>query len=329
MIHPAKGIDSVPEVAGTQVPKSGQLHAMLKEIFDRASRECDIEIQFRPDESGRQNNATRSLLTSYVDSPTLPTGRSIAERLQSVTTRVPGLGLLFLMTGAENGQSRFVASRFPADNGIIAEETDDALSVEFIERVFMKSAKSYKSVFYESKSTKGGFWNGRAVDRQISGARQISDYWIRDFLESELRTTSAAGSRRLAVAMRDATRSAEDVPVRQELVAAAQIIAGLGGAVGSGRALVGRLGLSAEALGELELAFPRTELLDESFELDAEEFSRHLNYRMVETDQGALLIAESSSFDDVFDREVVDEEQVIERFSTVGRVTDERLRVRR
>jgi hypothetical protein len=92
----------------------------------------------------------------------------------------------------------------------------------------MKNKASYKAVAYQHSSLRGGFWTGRAVDKQLNyPGGQLSDYWITDFLLSEFCVTPAAGTRRLAVALRDATRKAP-LPVKQELTAAATLTTGLG-----------------------------------------------------------------------------------------------------
>jgi hypothetical protein len=327
LIHPAKGEDEQPDIGGTSVPLSGKLGEMLRSVYDRARSECDIEIVFRRDDSGAQHNECRADIVAFTQSPSLPKARRLAARLQTVTTHRSGLGLLFLMTGHEAKATRLVMSRFPADQGIIAEEQRDRLSVEFIERVFMKSAKAYKSAVYQGESFDRGFWDGRAIDRQISGPKEISDYWIRDFLVSELRTTGPAGTKRLATAFRSAIRDAEELSVRQELIAAATLSRGQHKKVATARQFVEDLGLSTAAAAGLERQLPRVELMDDVFEFDAEEFNRHLHYRLVELDNGAVLMAEDRAFDDVFEREAMPRERV--RYSTQGRVVDERLRTSR
>jgi hypothetical protein len=300
---------------------------MLRGVFARAREECDIEIVFRPDDEGRQRNACRDLVVAYAETPGIPTGRLVAARLQAVSTHRSGLGLLFLLKGTEARRHQLVISRFPADQGVIAEERAQALSVEFVERVFMKSAKAYKSALYVSDSFERGFWEGRAVDRQISGPRELSDYWIREFLMSELRTTGPAGTKRLAVALRDAIRSTPELGVRQELIAAASLLRGQDGRRRSTRQLVDQLGLSDNAGRALEHEFPRADLMDEVFQFDREEFERHAPYRAVELDNGGVMIAEDSRFPDVFRREEVgepDERRV--RYITEGRVVSEQLR---
>lgn len=299
---------------------------MLRKIFDRAAAECVIDIIFRPDDKGKAKNDCRDELIAYVVEPTVPHGRKIANRLQSVTTHRSGLGLLFLMTGREGSQSRLVVSRFPADQGVIAEEHQQHLSVEFIERIFMKSSKAYKSAVYHSDSKASGFWDGKAIDRQISGPKELSDYWIREFLASELRTTGPAGTKRMAVALRDAIRQAESVEVKHELVSAAGLLRARAGQVTSGRQLVAELGISESATAVLRAALPRAELMDEVFRFDRDEFEKHVLYRWIELDNGGMLVAADDAFSDVFQREAMDAAVNLERFSTEGRVIDERLR---
>jgi len=110
------------------------------------------------------------------------------------------MGLLFLIRGVEGQEHKVIVSRFPADNGVLAEMNDAELSVEFLQRVFMKSAHSYKAALYQDESFNTGFWQGRVVDRQVADpVVRVSEYWIKGFLDSDFRTTPAAGTRRLPV----------------------------------------------------------------------------------------------------------------------------------
>ena len=53
----------------------------------------------------------------------------------------------------------------------------------------MKSATAYKAAVYTEKSLDSDFWKGRAVDKQINSSEtSISNYWIREFLESDFLT---------------------------------------------------------------------------------------------------------------------------------------------
>ena len=203
-------------IGGTTVPLVGRLFNLLNDIYARSDNECDTDIAFNHDAQGRQNNPCRTLITAYLARPTIVNGRAIATRLESVTTNRSGLGLLFLISGTEGLDEKIVISRFPADSAILAEENRRTLTVEFLERVFMKSATAYKAAAYQHASLQHGFWSGRAVDKQInSDVTQLSNYWIFEFLDSDFRTTAAAGTKRLAVALRDAARKSDLIAVKR------------------------------------------------------------------------------------------------------------------
>ena len=299
---------------------------MLSRLYARAPGECSVEIVFRPNRDGLQENECRDDLEAFARKPSVSTGRVIAERLQRVTTHRSGLGLLFLLMGSDSsGRHTLVIARFPADQGVVAEEHAKQLTVEFIERVFMKNTKAYKSAIYSTESLAAGFSDGRAVDRQLSGPLDLSEYWIGEFLESEFRTTGPAGTRRLALALRDAVKRLADSQVKQELISAAGLIRGQHGSVRSTSEILRRLGLSEQASAAIERAFPRPELLSDSFRFDASEFSKHVLYRSVELDNGAVLMADDSDFDSIFHTErSVGEGRV--RYATEGAIVDQRLR---
>jgi hypothetical protein len=326
LVHPGKSEEEQPYVLGTRVPARGKLFDMVSDLFEDAEHECDIEIVFRPSSDGQQQNECRSALLAYLGNPTVNAGRDIAARLQAVTTHRSGLGLLFLAVGQDDEGVRLLLARFPADQGVIAHERRQSLDVEFIERVFMKNAHAYKSALYTAPSAQAGFWDGRAVDKQINDIREISDYWISEFLDSELRTTGPAGTKRLAMAMRSAISSATDPAIREELVAAAQLARGHHGRRTSLGRLVQNLGLSVAAAEKLRAALPRPELFDEVFQFDRDEYDKHVAYRSVELDNGAMLVAENARFDTVFQTESTNDAAGRTRFSTEGRVVRQLLR---
>jgi hypothetical protein len=206
----------------------------------------------------------------------------------------------------------------------LAQESGSQLTVEFIERVFMRSTKAYKSVYLTARSLEAGFMSGLAIDRQLSGPRDLSDYWIRDFLMAELKTTGPTGTRRLAIGLREAVKTAGP-GVKQELIAAVQLLRGQAGVTRSATEMFQRLGLSAQAVDAVRSSFPRSDLLDDRFRFDLDEFNAHVAYRILELGNGAMLTAEDARFDQVFTREQLVAEAGF-RYSTQGVVVDQRLR---
>jgi hypothetical protein len=235
--------------------------------------------------------------------------------------------LLFLIVGKEARKHKIVISRFPTDTAILADENAQNLTVQFLERVFMKSASSYKAVVYEDASLQAEFWTGRAVDRQVtSRVIELSEYWIFDFLDSNFRVTAAAGTRRLAVALRNAAKNTDDLSVKREIVAAVTLAAGLNGKNTSIRQFEDQFGLSSTARDAIKRELRSPASADDRFRFDFDEFNNQVGYRSIELDNGALMMAQSAEFDDVFHQEVIDKEAHAVRISTEGKVVSEKLR---
>jgi hypothetical protein len=326
LVHPGKSSGQPPQIGGTTVALDGKLFKLLNDIYSRSDSECDIEISFNQGAGGAQQNPCRELILDYLQGPTLTRGRRIAERLEKVTTHRSGLGLLFLIVGKEGRTHKIVVSRFPADSAILAEENQQALTVEFLERVFMKSATAYKAAAYEDTSFVSGFWIGRAVDRQVNNREvQLSNYWIVDFLDSDFRTTSAAGTRRLAAALRNAARKSSDVAVKIEIASAVTLAGVLKGRKLSIADFGDHYGLSDAAKQAIADEIKSPEIMTERFQFNSEEFAAQVPYRSVELDSGALLTAQSADFDKVFERKVIDEAGQRVRYSTEGKVVSEKL----
>jgi hypothetical protein len=60
---------------------------------------------------------------------------------------------------------------------------------------------------YQDQSLVGGSWDGMAVDEQINSQDlESSDYWVKEFLSSAFKTSPASGTRRLALALKQAIK---------------------------------------------------------------------------------------------------------------------------
>ena len=326
LVHAAKGEDKQPHIGGTKILLEGNVYRLLKDLFEKSVKECSIEIAFKPPENGEQTNECRDELIALLRSEDIADGRKLAVRLQAVTTNRSGLGLLFLSLARSGDRRKVVVSRFPADNGILAEEDQEELSVKFVEKVFMRNALAYKAVRYTDDSLDAGFWTGFAADRQINNPiLGISNYWIREFLLSDFATTSAAGTRRLAGALNEAMHNAP-LPVKQEIVAAAQLVNGLEGRTVCITDFMSRFGFSETTKDAILGNLSRQELASDRFPFSVEEFRRHVHYKFVELDNGAMLTAEIDNFGRCFEEEVIEEAEKIYAFRTQGKIVDERLR---
>ncbi|MFD2055092.1 MULTISPECIES: hypothetical protein [Mesorhizobium] len=326
LVHPNKGVENAAAVVGNEVPHVGDMYALLSSVYAKADVECNIGIAFNPAANGIQSNPCRNLLLAYANAPTIATGRGLAERLSGVTTKRSGLGLMFLIRGMEGVHHKVVVSRFRANNGVVVNEAADMLTVEFIDRVFMKNAHSYKAVVYRHQSLTGGFWDGMAVDKQINSQDlESSDYWVKDFLSSSFKTSAASGTRRLAIALKDAIKSAPNIDIKKQISAAVTLAGNLDGQAMSVNEFCVRYNFTEEARSAVTTALGREDLAGDNFQFSAAEFEKQLPYRTVELDSGAFLTAGASDFDQVFSQVPVAGHHDKIRFSTEGKIVSEKL----
>jgi len=307
LVHHGK---NVPEkdrsvIRGTTVPLSGKLYDMLAGVYQKAQRECTTAISFT---SADQTNEARELITSYATQPHQHKGLKLAQRLQGVTDGTSGMGLLFLVRGEEGGSIRTVVSRFPADVGILAEENETGLNVEYLEKVFMKNSKKYKAALYEHAAPESGYWDGHVVDHQLNAdmIRSASDYWVIEFLLSNCLTTPRVGSTRLAKMIKEAVKGATSPAVKSELGSLARLLPNLSGKKVSPRSIAKKYALSVEATGALKEKAKTDHLFNEEFLFDKTSFSEVLSFKSVELKNGAILSAPSTEFEKVFEEKVMD-----------------------
>ena len=323
LVHP-RNIEEA-QSGGTTVQLEGKLFGLLREVYERSEIECDIDIAFNPAGDGAQYNAVRELVLNYLSDPGLDTGLEIANALKAVTTNRSKVGMLFLIAGRENNDHKVVVSRFPADSGILAEEAERGLNVEFLERVFMKSEHSYKAATFRGPSLAAGFWQGRAIDRQMSSPLvPASDYWVKGFLSSDFKTTSAQGTRRLGEALRKVSQSNADQGIRREIIAAATLASNMPAEEISIDDFARRFNLTAPATNAIRGQLRNLDTASERFRFEPEEFSRQIAFRSVELESGAVLTAQAGEFDRLFQQESLGGGMM--RFSTTGVPVGEKLR---
>lgn len=324
LVYPSKNKEEKPVIGGVKIPLSGNLYKMLNEVFIKADSECNIPICF-VSEDGKQKNECLSEITDFIKNNDLDSGRKLAERLQAVTTSKSGLGLLFLIIAKENRNHKFLISRFPADQGVIAEQSSSRLKVEFIEKVFLKSSFAYKAALYRGKSIPSDFWIGNAIDKQINyGTRDLARYWIYDFLLSDFKTTSKAGTKRLALALKSALNESKDLKIKENISAAALLSTNYSGSL-SISDYCDKFNLSDETKKFIITNIPDS-LLNDVFDFDKEEFIKYISFKSLELNNGAILTAALEKFDSCFSKQPVDKMSDEYIFSTQGKVIDEKIK---
>ena len=325
LTYPKKNRPEEAVVSGTQIPlDDGKLCKMLKDIFDGSGKDCNVPVMFVSD-GEKQENVVRSELLTLLAKPSVAAATPLAKRLQGATSGTSGMGLLFICIGKDSdSDTRTVISRFPADEGVVAEKNSEKLTVQFVEQVFLKSAYSYKAATYLSDGKPNQLWKGHVVDKQINhGSKAVADYWIVDFLRSEFSTTAAQGTKRLAKAIKSAIQGSSDIAIKSQLTSAAQLAANLPKKAMTISDFCGSFHLSEPAKQAILSSVNPPRLVHEKFRFDVAEFSKHLAYKQVELDRGAFMPAPADKFNDCFKATQRKEETV---FVAAGHVVDEKLK---
>jgi hypothetical protein len=324
LTYPKKNHPEEPLGPGTEIEiGTDKLSTMLSGIFNHAEQDCVIPIMFTSD-GEVQENPVRSDLLALIAEHSIATAAPLAARLQHATTGTSGMGLMFICLGDDGGSKRIVISRFPADEGVVAERSTSELTVQFVEQVFLKSAYSYKAATYLATGRADQLWKGHLVDRQINhGSKAVADYWIVDFLMSDFATTAAQGTKRLAIALRDASRSTSSLTVKREIAAAAQLAANVPHRAMTISDFCQHFHFSDETKLAISSKVRPSRLINERFRFDSNEFLHHIAFKQIELDNGAVLIAPANRFRDVFSETIIKNEHT---YSTTGSIIDERIR---
>lgn len=319
--------DSVT-VERIKIKLSGNLFLSLQRTFDAAEKDCKVPISFTP-EDGKQKNEVRTLVLNVIRSPSLKSCDPLMNRLARFTTHKSGSALVFVSLGIHGSVNKLLISRYKAEEAIIAEKKSKALNVEWIDNAYIKKINTYKGALFVGSNPTADFWDGAIIDRQVTDVhREVSNYWLRDFLSADFKLTPQRGSRILANAFRKAVKKSENVETKQELISAAVSLKYFNGSALSMDEILTQTNLSQPAREEVQSALESRDLLDVGFIFDQAEFQKVVNYKAVFLDTGGVLIAEADKFDKLIVSEVVDEKKGTRTFRTKGRIVDEAIRTR-
>jgi len=183
---------------------------------------------------------------------------------------------------------------------------------------------------YEGTSLDTGFWKGKAIDKQINNnIITISNYWIRDFLLSDFSTTSATGTRRLAIALREAMDKTDNMQIKEEIGASAMLAKNLNGRLLNIKEFTNRFSFSDNTKTAVFDNLKSPSLQVDRFEFSTDEFEKHLPYRSIELHTGEVITAPVETFDECFQKRALEDKPGMYEYKTFGSIVNERLRKRK
>ncbi len=312
------------EIFGQEIKGNNNLFSTLNKIYDKSSKECDIQIRFIS-QNMNQNNEVRNQIMTIVNKFTKSNCIPLVKSLALLTDHKTKEGLVFFIIGVINGITRLLITRFPSETGITVQQNGGYLNFTVIDEVFLKNSRKYKAVYYDSSDD---YWVGNAVDKQINDSagkvKEISDYWIKDFLQSELKINSKRGTSMLAKAVRKTITETDDDNIKAELISATQVMKNINARMISMETFFSTLNLSESTKREVLSKIDNSSIYNVTFEFDSVEFENNCNYLVNILDTGAIIMAPASEFNDVWQKESVAESDVC-RYSTQGKTIKEKI----
>lgn len=197
--------------------------------FFESTKKCPIDIVFASEEGKQQNqvrNLVRSLCFDNLDTKS-KTSKELAYRLANMSDDRSGIGLLIILVGQANRNTRIFIWRFPCRRTIQAEMSKERMTIKLLENAFSGEETSikFKAAVFEGSPSNTSFWKGKVGDNQAKQrVAEASEYWIIKFLQAVPEFTDVRGTKVLAKALRKIINQTEPVEVKEALVSAAEVI---------------------------------------------------------------------------------------------------------
>ena len=317
-----KSSNSNKPVKGKEIDFSNSSFNVVAELLDSSTTKCNIEIKFSAKTKANgdkvQENSFKPLLINLSKSFTYENALICAEKLSNVTDGTSKDSILFIVKATDQSNTRYLISRIPAEVGITI--TDDSSNFDFSvkEDVFIKSSKKYKAVYYDSVDE---FNIGYAVDKQIQD-KAVSDYWLKDFLDSELNITPQRASKQIAEAFKKTIKETGNKKIVAELTTSASLIQNMNTNMTNLDSILNDFHLSSETKDAVKKNLSGISS-NTIFSLDVSEFQKNFNYQIVVLDSGAIAGGYALNFNETWDIEEDASGQT--KLSTKGIIKDTKI----
>jgi len=313
-----KGTESIDDskLQGSEILPSNKLFSKLTELFNYSEKDCDINIRFIT-KNGEQKNEVRNLIVNLCNNFILENCKPFVKTLIQLTDRTIKEGLLFFIYAYDKTDKKILIARFPSEEAIRVKQEKGKYVFEIIEDVFLKNSRKYKAVYYQK--TMDDFWSGYAVDKQINdnNYKELSNYWIKDFLQSELKWNTLRGSEILAKVVKQTIDETKNENVKDELISATSLVKNVNTKVLTIKSFFDKMNLSNQTKNEVLSKIKPHELCELSFKFNSEIFSKNCSYLFKILDNGAIAVAHAVDFQKVWKEDVAENGKV--RYSTIGK----------
>ncbi|AYV57706.1 hypothetical protein EFP84_18885 [Leptospira kmetyi] len=310
---------------GTEIPLNGKAFDFLQEQYSKAKDECRIPIVFIAKDD-QQANDVRDSVIKLLKRKTLENASLLATRLWRVTDARPGHGLMFLIMGKTNGLQNILIARYAADTGFTANATKSSLSVALIENIFLKNVGAYKAALYEGSAFETDFWEGLAIDKQNRTFKELSDYWIKNFLESDFKISPKRGSMMLGKAVRKAILSTENLSDKHDIISTIALAKNLNGKAISATDYCSTFSLSEGLTNHILNSLGNETIRETKFIFESETFKEVTAIRTIYLNNGAIVSGDAEQFSSIWEENPTIDENI--EYKTKGKIINEKVRTK-
>lgn len=203
--------------------ESEQGYDYFYDLYLKANKHCKNEIIF-VSQQNNQSNEIRSILLNILETNDPETKFRNADLLSNYLAEVTDdrnkEGLFVILEGKFDTRYRIMLIRLKGDEGVIKKMEGDTFSIEKPDYIYTSKSKFFKAALFEDEITRSGFWKGLAVDKQVgpNEPKEISDFWIKHFLKSELSINSKSGTLKLSKVFRNLINKVSTLEEKQSLI---------------------------------------------------------------------------------------------------------------
>ena len=333
IVPPCKGLDDeevARHVVGSQFDIETLLSKYFLPIFSKDSENYPIGVGFIS-KNDPQENDIRALIRSVAlenNDKKEFASRSLAFRLaQATTRRSKKPGLFVVLVGQNEVNHRVALWKFPADESIQAQITDQGISIRLIQDAFSGNSTYLKGAMFEGTAASTSFWRGRIEDRQTkSRIREMADFWVTDFLQSRPAMTDTSGTRLLSKGLRSVINQTRDIETQQSLIDAASVIKEQTGINISLNDFAQRY-LPSTIRKKFISVIGGSELAQSIFRIDRETLVKEFKYKSIILENQFVLRGPLEQFDDVVHVGEPNEEGIVE-ITLQGRIASQAIKTR-
>lgn len=306
-------------------PTNDAMKYFLK-IFDESVSSCKIEIIFKSNDF--QENEFRTQLLELLEKSTPIEKRIVADkfakRLAKITDNRNKTGLFVIIEGKKANTTRIIFNRFREDEVLFSNVNGRELTVQLLTQAFSKKSQYYKLAVFEDILTERSFWKGFAIDKQktTGSTKEISNYWIKEFLDSEPSVNSIQGTKTLSKIIKSILKSSDSIEEKEMIISGILALKNRENQFISIESFCDTY-LNTELKQKIIHKLNDNYTFKSSFELDTETYSKELGSKITSLESGVIVTAPTFLYDQYV--EETDLGEGITQLTVKGKVKDKKL----